>query len=516
MPTATTHPAALVDRPRGPAPSLVAVLVLLVALAMLALPAPARAEPPSSVTVTDTENAVDPEILEGQLAEVDFRRAVDLQVLIVDVTDQDFSPSSDTALNDAVLAHARTSAPELLSEDGDHWADGTVILALDPSNRFLGSYAGEDVKLDEGGFEAVQDAMRDDARDGSWDDALLAGASKYAGLLDRPWWQHPGALVAGVVALGGIAASVLTALGLRGAARRRIDAALPRFEGVLAKQRMTDAAARSLSRESPYARVALADHEQYGERIDEADGLRSRIPAPHHRTWSWGLAGADRKKARSFESAVAFLDDIDDEIIAAHDLLLRTGDWRTAWDRELAPLQDSIGALERVLADGKDISPEEAAAAADLRELGGDVALEMDSLTTQLVAGRITPESALERLDTLTTELSAAVAALQRLRISRIAADDDEAEVLRDAGANVDEERRYRSLRGRRHELAADDRSDDTFWTLSPLLWYSSWNHESAAALETHRHPPSSSSGSTSGYSGSSGGFSGAGSSSRF
>ncbi|MGO2722000.1 MAG: hypothetical protein ACTIAR_16925, partial [Brachybacterium tyrofermentans] len=167
--------------------------------------------------------------------------------------------------------------------------------------------------------------------------------------------------------------------------------------------------------------------------------------------------------------------------------------------------------------------PEEAAAAADLREMGGDVAQEMQTLTTQLEADQIDPDSALRRLDTLTTELSAGVATLQRLRISHLAADDDEAEVMRDASWDADlahEDQGYRSVRGRRHALdaaAASDisRSSDTFWHLSPLLWYSTWHKEADSDLEAHRNP-SSSGGSTSGYSASSGGFSGAGSSSRF
>lgn len=524
VPSARTCPA----QPRHsslPAPAALAAAALVALLSLLVmLPAPALADAPRSVSVTDTDatGRVDPEILEGRLAKVDFRREVDLAVLVLDITDYGFDESEDTALNDAVLAHARDAAPDLLAPDGDHWADGTVIIALDPENRFVGTYAGEDVKLGDDGFEAVQEAMRDHASEDDWDGSLQAGAEKYADLLDRPWWQHPAALVSGLVALGVAALTALSFLGLRRAARRRVDESLPRLEDVQAKRRLTDAAARTLPVDSVYAQAALADHETYREKLDEAEQLRAQIPTPHERGWGWGLKGPQRTLARDLESTVTYLDDIDDDIIGTNDLLHRLGDWRSAWDRELKPLQDSIDSLDDALADGEDVSSEEAAAAADLREMGGDVAQEMQTLTTQLEADQIDPDSALQRLDTLTTELSAAVAALQRLRISHLAADDDEAEVMREAtfGADLEhEDQGYRSVRGRRHELDAaasgSSGSSDTFWHLSPLLWYSTWHHEADSDLESHRNP-SSSGGSTSGYSAASGGFSGAGSSSRF
>src|SRR5699024_539973 len=134
------------------------------------------------------------------------------------------------------------------------------------------------------------------------------------------------------------------------------------------------------------------------------------------------------------------------------------------------------------------MTPGARSAATGLADLGADAEREMDDLTARLEADRITPETALEHLDTLTRELSAAVRALTEHRIQRVAQDEAEAEVLREAG-------------------------DTGVWNLSPVLWYSSWHGTSDAALETHRNPASSGAG-TSGFSAS--GFSGAGSSSRF
>ena len=118
----TSRPSsAALDAPRTRRPSR-AVLLLLGLLAVLLpaalAPAPARAEPPASVEVTDTTRSVDPEILEHRLAEIDFRTEVRLVVLVLDVTEHDLDPEDDRALNDAVLDHARSSDPSLLSADG--------------------------------------------------------------------------------------------------------------------------------------------------------------------------------------------------------------------------------------------------------------------------------------------------------------------------------------------------------------------------------------------------------------
>ena len=496
-----------------PAPGRIALLTLLLLLAAL-VPAPSLAAPPSTVSVHDETGAVDTAQLEQELAEVDFRTEVDLVVLVLDVTEHGHDASEDTALNDAALDHARASAPELLSADGSRFADGTVILALDPDNRFLGTYAGEDVKLGDGGFTDVQEAMTEDAQDGDWHAALRAGAEEYADLLLRPWWQQPGVLIGSVLAGVSSLVAALSLLVMRTAARRRVDRALPRLEDVHAQRALTDAAARGLPTDSPYAQAVLRDHEVYAAELAEAERLRAELPAPGRRGWGWGLTSAQRGLARDIERVVASLDDADDEIIAASDLLHRLGDWRQAWERELEPLRDSVRRIPEVLAreDEEEMTPGARSAATGLADLGADAEREMDDLTARLEADRITPETALEHLDTLTRELSAAVRALTEHRIQRVAQDEDEAEVLREAADQVEDDG-YRSVRARRQRRESAGTGDTGFWNLSPVLWYSSWHGTSDAALETHRNPASSGAG-TSGFSAS--GFSGAGSSSRF
>lgn len=525
----TSRPSsAALDAPRTRRPAR-AVLLLLALLALLLpaalAPAPARAEPPASVEVTDTTRSVDPEILEHRLAEIDFRTEVRLVVLVLDVTEHDLDPADDRALNDAVLDHARSSDPSLLSADGSHWADGTVILALDPENRFLGSYGGEDVKLTEEQFADVQDAMRDPARDGEWDRSVEAGAEEYAALLLRPWWQRPAVQILAGTALVLAGGWVLILLGLRRGSRERADRTRIRHDEVLARRALTDAAGRTLPDSSPYAQAVVRDHERYTETFAEAEQLREQVPTAEERSRSWGLRGRDRDLVRRWEDEVEALDAADDRILAAADLLHRMGGWRGSWELELLPLRDSLKSLGTVRGERGAMSGTEQVLADRLLDLGEHTEQEMTALTARLEADEIDPDSALEELDTLTRELSAAVAALTRARIDAQAEDDEERALLEEEAAEG-RGRRYRSLRALRAELEGRDgrspvagEGSEDFWRLSPVAWYSSWHGSSGQALSEHRNPTTSSSStsSVSGYSPSSGGgFSGAGSSSRF
>lgn len=499
-------------RPLGAILALLAVAAVAAPLGVLASAGPAHGAPPSAVSVEDTVGVVDASALSAELEEIDFRRPVELQVLVLDVRDHGLDPADDLSLNDAVLAHARSDAPQLLSADGEHWADGLVLLAIDPRGRLLGSYAGEDVKLTEGGFESVQDDMRDPAADGQWEEAFTEGADTYAALLDRPWWQNPASIGVAVVAIASALIAVASILVGSRRARQRVDAALPRYEDVQSKRRLTDAAARNLPRDSPYTPAALSDHERYREQIVEAEELLEQLPPPHRRGWGWGLRGTQRRLSREVSATVAELDDLDDDIIATHDLLHRLGDWRAAWERELDPLRDSVSSLDEVLED-------HTGSASDLRDLGSRITTETDRLTTDLEADAITPDAALERLDELTGELSGVISALHEREMGLLAEDEEEAEVLREVEVDPEdhEELRYRSVRERRRalDLAQDGQAtvNGAAWHLNPVLWYSIWHTESSSALESHRNPASGA-GSSSGYS--AGGFAGAGSSSSF
>jgi hypothetical protein len=508
---------------RGLALVLLSALVLLAVLAPLSAPS-AHAAPPATVGIDDEQGVIDdPDALEERLRAIDLHDGaapVDLEVVTLDISAQDADPDSDTGLNDAVLEYARAEHPDWI--DGKTWADGVVILAIDPEHRKLGTYAGEDVKLSDGGFEDVQDAMRDDAADGAWADAFDQGAQKYADLLGRPWWRSPGAIIGAFLALIALGAGAVAALARGAGNRRRVRSARERFDDVRAKRQETDQAASRIPRDSSYGATILADVEDYRRAVDDAEGTASELPAPPGPLW--GIGPASARRARTFETSVEAADRADDTIIGAARLLGRTGDFRSAWDEERRPLDESLAAVEQTITEVLDSADADDAAAhqqqgtdagsdaaAGLRSTAQQVSSDLEEVSTAYLDGTISPDDALERLDELTEQLSVASERLRDEAIGARTEDDEEAEVMRDAEPEGFTSDFPTSVRGRRFARHPQDYVGG--YSLSPVLWTGAWYGGASSALDTHRNPPASS-GSTSGYSG--GGFSGAGSSSSF
>ncbi|TFI26004.1 DUF5129 domain-containing protein, partial [Micrococcus endophyticus] len=75
------------------------------------------------------------------------------------------------AFNGRVLERARAEHPDWLSADGQTWADGLVIVALDPDNRMLGLYVGEDRSLSTDQLQDVREDGYEAARAAKWTDA---------------------------------------------------------------------------------------------------------------------------------------------------------------------------------------------------------------------------------------------------------------------------------------------------------------------------------------------------------
>lgn len=492
---------------------LVAMLALAAIITLLGAPA-ALAEPARSVTIEDTQGVLHPAPLEERLEkEVSFRKDVDLVLLTLDVTEQGYSSSSDLALNDAVLAYARAERPEWLTDGGAYWRDGLVILAVDPGNRFLGTYAGEDVKLTQEQYTAIQNAMKTPARDGDWDGTMVTGATEYADLLARPWYLEPGffaAVAAGVLAL---LAAIGTALGIGRVARGRVRRALPRYDDVMLNYAATELAAKTIPADSRYGEPVLRDYETFRDQAAEATRLREQIP--EHRGLLWGIRPRTYTLARDFLARTEHVDAADDEIVRTNDLLNRGSSWFEAWQLEARPVRDSLRQVDAAIRQAPEFA--DGRTAQDLREVAGKVDAGLEATTRKLQDGTMSPDDALAELDLMTNSLAKASTAHRDLVIAAMARTEREAQIMRDAGSSDTWEGSYRSIRSRRHHYYPG--SYALGWSLSPILTLNSWGSSATTALESHRNPPSSSSGgggSFSGYSGGGGGFSGSGSSSRF
>ena len=98
-------------------------------------------------------------------------------------------------LNEEVLRFARAEHPEWISADGQKWADGLFIFALDPVGRHVGTYMGEDRKVSPEQREDIQNAAKELLRDAQWTDGTIAGIRRGAELINQPWYRSTAFLV---------------------------------------------------------------------------------------------------------------------------------------------------------------------------------------------------------------------------------------------------------------------------------------------------------------------------------
>lgn len=497
---------------RLPRPLAVVLVLLLALVATLATAPAALADPPRSVTIEDTTGDLDASPLTERLEDVSFRAPVDLVALTIDVTAYGGSASNDLALNDAVLAYARAEHPDWITSGGAYWRDGLVIVAIDPDNRFLGTYAGEDVKLDDGQYEKIQEEMRPAARNADWNGAIVDGATRYASYLDRPFYLDPVAIVTALVALLVALAGVGGAL-LRGSrSRAKVTRALPRYDDVMLTYAETELAARTIPADSQYGEPVLRDYEEFTRAAAEATALHDQLPA--RRGVLWGIGAQSASLASRFAETTARIDAMDDEIVRTNDLLSRSHAWQDAWEAEVQPLRDSLAAVDGAIR--QEASLADSPTARDLRTVAAKVRDGIERVTLQLQNGEMTGDAALGELDLMTSALGRAATAHRDAVIAHTARSDREAEIMRHVRYDSPDTR-YTTIRGRRrHYYPA---GYDYNWSLSPILWLNLWHSQASTDLDAHRHPPSSSSSSSggfTGYSGGGGGFSGSGSSGRF
>lgn len=494
----------------------VVLLAALVSIAALLSAAPAAlAEAPRSITVVDTTGDLNAAPLTERLQRTDFRRSVDVVALTVDVTAHGRSASDDRALNDTVLELARSEHPDWLSPGGAYWRDGLVIIAIDPAGRFIGAYAGEDVKLSEDDFVSIQEAMRPAAREGDWNGAVVAGAEQYASLLDRPIWLHPAAILAALAAVGVAGLSALAALWRGASVRAKARHAIERYDAVMLTFAETELAARTIPASSTYGEPVLRDYEEFSRRAAEATQLREQLPA--RLGLLWGMKPGRGDLTRRFAATTERIDALDDEIVATNDLLSRSNQWRSAWGREMQPIRDSLTQVDTAIRQAPQLA--DAPTAQALRTVAANVEAGLARTTASLENGSISPDDALGELDLMTSALGRAATAHRDAVIAATARDEGEAQVMRQSGAGYGGGygSGYGTIRGRRWHYYPT--MYDPLWNLSPILWLSTWQHSASSDLDAYRNPPApsgSDSGGFTGYSGGGGGFSGAGSSGRF
>ncbi|EYT62099.1 hypothetical protein H483_0111335 [Dietzia sp. UCD-THP] len=262
----------------GAAALLLMLLPLAPAGAQAPAPAPAQAPAPAEdatidVGITDMAGVLSPgdqELLRAETERIAFPPQVQRVEYMV------FDDGNDN-LNDTTERFAQSERPDLVSEDREKWAPGTLIVANDTESRKVGIYCGDDVcaALDifegrhlDGSLEAMKDPMRRD----NHTVGLLAGAQAAADPTvlapeseGMPSWLPWALGGAGVVGAGAIGAGVAASRKKKATtARERYDRVSREYGRVAGELTGLDIRANSLS--SP-----LADDELRSQWADVRD-----------------------------------------------------------------------------------------------------------------------------------------------------------------------------------------------------------------------------------------------------
>ncbi|WP_151524201.1 DUF5129 domain-containing protein [Serinicoccus kebangsaanensis] len=458
----------------------------------------------TSLVIDDDAGILHAPTVESALTDVRFHEPTDVAIFThrggVEATTDDY------ALNEAVLAHARADRPEWLSDDEQKWADDLYIFGVDPEGRLVGTYFGENRKVSQDRQLDIQDATKDDLRQGQWTEGAVVGVEEAAARMNAPFLRTvPGMLLAGVGVVG-------TAIGGAawwgtGANRARRSREL-RSEGdrlmasVIADVDVTELHARLIPEESRYGGLVLRRFDEYTQGVRTLTELGNEvrgIPEDDYNTKAaLGRLTAYRDQARS-------MDHLDDVIADTAAFLGRDRLWREAWERQESPVRADLEGVDPMLGDDVPAEGRGLAQAQRLREYATSGLALLDQLRAQLEQEEVSPDDALDELKRTRDGLSDRLDALASAVAEEIGRTKDERIAMKKA---------MREERSRRRPEVTILTTTHPSWTWYPVDSFRSGLTAGASALTESR--AGSSGGSASGYSSSGGSFSGAGSSSRF
>lgn len=336
-------------------------------------------------------------VLEG----IGFLRPTHLVVLSTDNL-------TDDNLDEATLKYARAKHPEWIARNGYKWADGYFILAVSPTHRQVGTYFGEDVAPVLSIQDSIQNAAKDDFRNGRWSQGVVAAVTEAAALMPNaegmslenhvqwPGWKGWVATLGGIVILA------------RGQSLRR--------KAQRNAQKLADEWAALESRRGDVERafVALLDAGHYTTGLSaryecaraEYERVRARI-AEAQTTSTLGMLSA-----RASDETDLILEDLraladaDHAIVAAGDFFALAPGWRTVWDNEVGPVFEDLLAVDNVGVKVRDHvkSPKVHGATKSLFQWTNEQRALLLGLGTRLERAEVTPVQALEELDRIANE----------------------------------------------------------------------------------------------------------------
>lgn len=459
----------------------------------------ALALPPTDVVVEDQAGVLDRNTLVPAITAIEFYEPTKVAVYT-------YNGSVADNLNEEVLRFARAEHPDWISPDGQKWADGLFIFALDPVGRHVGTYMGEDRKVSLEERDEIQNAAKDLLRDAQWTDGTIAGVRRGAELINQPWYRSAAfvitAWVTGATAALGAAALLILRAVTRAASRKELERGDRSYTSVSTELDVTELNAGTIPEASSYGSSVLEKHRTFLNRYNAATELSNRVHALAPKALG---RRSNLRLAREYADAAAELDALDDVIADSNALLNRSSTWPTAWDRQLAPFRSDLAGLEQLLS--KRHGQGDSATAAALRSFRDQSLQEIERWTAQLTDGAISPETALDRLRDARTHLSTLLKNHADTVIDGFAKTEREAKVMRREMQNAQD--------GLDHRRPSYEPS--ILGTVYPSYYFfsvpafNSGLNTGVGSVSTARGG-----GGTTGYGSSGGSFSGSGSSSSF
>ncbi len=412
-------------------------------------------------------------------------------------------PGSDK-LNADVLQFARAKHPEWLSADGQKWADGLFIFALDPTARKVGTYFGEDRKVSAGKRDAIQEAGKDLFREAQWTDGTLAGIKKGAALINQPWYRSAAFIATFAITAGAALLGLGTWFGMRafnrGKARGHLTRGDTSFASVSMDLDVTELNAKTIPANSSYGSQVLERYRNFSSKYGQAGVLNRQV---HTFTGKDLSKAANVKVVAQYADTAVELDGLDDVIADTNTLLNKFSGWEAAWDRQVQPLRDDLAGLPAV------VGRKEAGGLAESKALasfGTQAEGNLRLWAAQIGDGLLTPEAALDELKSARDELGSLLTGLSDALIREYANTSKEADAMR---STMRTERNTAGGYGRPNILG-------TVFGMHMFYTVTAFDHSYASARSSVDSSRSSSSGGSTGYGSSGGSFSGSGSSSSF
>ncbi len=475
-------------------------VVVLVLVGLVGAGPAALAVRPVDVVVADRAGVLDQNTLLPALRAVYFYQPTKVAVYT-------YNGMAADNLNEEVLRFARAEHPDWISADGQKWADGLFIFALDPVGRHVGTYMGEDRKVSLGQRDDIQNASKDLFRDAQWTEGTIAGIKRGAELINQPWYRSAAFLITAwttvSAAVAGAASWLIVRWRTRVSSRKELARGDASYANVSMDLQVTELNANTIPESSRYGGSVLEKHRTFLTRYNTATGLSQQVHALSSRDLS---RRPNLRLVREYADASAELDALDDVIADTNALLNRGSSWAAAWDRQLAPFRADLAGLEQLLSRRHGAGDSVTAAA--LRSFREQSQREMERWTSELADGAISPETALDRLRDARTQLSELLKDHADTVIEGFARNEKEATMMRKEmeSAQAGSKARY----GRAYEPSILGTVYPSYYFFSVPIFNSGFN-TGVSSVSSARGG-----GATTGYGSSGGSFSGSGSSSSF